>query len=169
MRLLSLGMPRVALWPAFALIVVVSVLLGGVGDMLAPAPEGVLISYFGMTALLGLVFLAYALAVWKIGSAMGGKGSLQESILIGVFFQAVLIPAQILQLVLALLLPGLAGIYAVALLVYGIWMNTNFIDGLHGYASFGKSLGVLVLASFAAAIALMLVVAIFGFSVGVPF
>lgn len=87
-RLLSLGLPREAIWPSFALIVLVSVVLGGLGDLLLPVPPTAIMSYFAMTVLLGVVFLSYALAVWRIGSAMGGKGSMEESLVVGVFFQA---------------------------------------------------------------------------------
>ncbi len=167
-RLLSLGVPREVIWPSFALIVLVSVVMGGLGDMLLPVPPDAVMSYFAMTMLLAVVFLSYALAVWKIGSKMGGKGSFEESLLVGVFFQAALLPAQFIQLLLAVFLPTLAGLYAIALLLFGIWINVNFIDALHGYASFMKSLGVLVLASFAAAIALMVTVALLGVSIGAP-
>ena len=86
--------------------------------------------------------------------------------LIGIFFQGILLPFQVVQLALAILLPGLAGIYGLALLFYGIWVNVNFIDALHGFASFGKSLGVLLLSSFLAAVVLILVITLVGGSFG---
>ena len=167
--LLSLGVPKAAIWPAFGAIVLISVVMGGLGDILLPPPPGLSVSYFAMAAVLSVVFLSFAAATWRIGTAMGGKGKFEEALILGVFFQAVLLPAQILQILLAAALPGIAGFYAIALIVYGIWINVNFIDALHGFASFGKSLGVLVLASFAAAIALMVTIAILGQSMGGAF
>lgn len=164
--LLSLGVPSTAVWPAFGVIVLISVLIGGISDLFAPPAAGVQVSYFLMCVLLTVVFLSFAVAVWKIGRLFGGNGKFEESLVVGIFFQAVLLPFQILQLVLAIAVPGLAGIYAIGLLLYGIWMNVNFIDALHGFASFGKSFGVLLLGSFAAAIALLVSVAIFGGSIG---
>lgn len=166
--LLSLGVPRQAIWPAFGAIVLLSVLVSAMGDMIAPPPTEVSISYFAMVVVIGIVFLSFAGAVWRVGSAMNGKGSFRESLLLGVFFQAILLPAQLLQLLLVIALPGIAGIYAIALLLYGIWINVNFVDALHGYASFGKSLGVLILSSFAAAVALMLTIVVLGQYIGTP-
>jgi hypothetical protein len=161
-RLLSLGVPTQAIWPAFGVIVLISVLIGGISDLIAPPPVDVAVSYFLMAILLGIVFLSFAAGIWKIGQKMGGKGSFEESLLIGVFFQAAFLPLQALQILLALVLPGLAGLYGIALLLFGIWVNVNFIDALHGFASFGKSLGVMLLASFVAAIALLVALGLFG-------
>ena len=163
-RLLSLGVPKAAIWPAFGVIVLVSVLIGGISDLIAPPAVEAPVSYFLMAVLLGVVFLSFAAAIWKVGQLLGGKGSFEESLLIGVFFQAALLPLQALQLVLAIVMPGLAGIYGIALLLFGIWVNVNLIDALHGYASFARSLGVMLLASFVAAIALLIAVALFGHS-----
>ena len=161
-RLLSLGVPTAAVWPAFGAIVLVSVLVGGISDLAAPPATDVEVSYFIMTVLLGAIFLSFAVGVWKIGEAFGGKGSFEEAMVVGIFFQAILLPFQILQLVLAMVVPALAGLFGIALLFYGVWVNVNFIDALHGFASFGRSLGVMILSSFLAAIVLMLVVLLVG-------
>lgn len=165
-RLLSLGVPSPAIWPAFGVIVLVSVLIGGISDLAAPTAPGVAVSYFIMAVLLGSIFLSFAVGVWRIGRSFGGKGTFEESMLVAIFFQGILLPFQVIQLVLAILVPGLAGIYAIGLLFYGIWINVKFIDALHGFASFGKSLGVLILSSFLAAVVLILVVTIVGGSFG---
>lgn len=165
-RLLSLGVPSAAIWPAFGVIVLLSVLVGGITDLAAPPVPGVEVSYFIMAVLLGSIFLSFAVGVWKIGQAFGGKGSFEESMTVGIFFQAILLPFQVLQLVLAIVVPGLAGVYGIALLVYGVWINVSFIDALHGFASFGKSLGVLILSSILAAVVLMVVITVVGGSFG---
>lgn len=166
-RLLSLGVPRAAIWPAFCAVVVVSVVLGGLSDMIVQPEEAAAISYFMLVAVLGAVFLSFAYSVWKVGVSLEGKGSFEESLLLGAFFQAILLPAQVLQIVLIAVLPGLAQIYSVALLIYGIWINVNFVGALHGFASFGKALGVLVISSFAAAIVLVLAIVVIGRMIGV--
>lgn len=165
-RLLSLGLPGAAVWPAFGVIILVSVLVGGIGDTIAPPAAGQPVSYFLLCVLLGVIFLAFAVGVWKIGEAFGGKGSFEETMIVGIFFQAVLLPLQAVHLALAIVVPGVAGLFGILLLFYGVWVNVNFIDALHGFASFGKSLGVLILASFVAAIALLLVIVLVGGSLG---
>lgn len=168
-RLLSLGVPNEAVWPAFGVIILVSVLIGGLSDLAAPPAAGPQISYILMVVLLAVIFLAFALGIWKVGRAFGGKGSFEECLVVGIFFQGVLLPLQMLQLALVILMPGVAGVFGIALLFYGVWVNVNFIDALHGFASFGKSLGVLILASFVAAIAMLVVIALVGGSVGGAF
>ncbi|MBT8417103.1 MAG: hypothetical protein KJO42_06640 [Silicimonas sp.] len=161
-QLLSLGIPRQAILPGFGAIVLISVVVSGAADVLVPQAEDVPISYITMAVLLGVILLSFTLGVWKIGQGFGGSGSFEESLTIGIFFQTILLPFQILQIILAVAMPSLAGIYAIGLLFYGVWMNVQFIDALHGLASFGKSLGVLLLSSFVAAVALLIVAAFFG-------
>lgn len=168
-RLLSLGVPGAAVWPAFGVIILLSVLIGGISDLAAPPEQGPQVSYILMALLLAVIFMAFALGVWKVGRALGGKGSFEECLVVGIFFQGVLLPLQVLQLALVIVLPGLAGVFGIALLFYGVWVNVNFIDALHGFASFFKSLGVLILASFVAAIAMLVVIALVGGSLGGPF
>ena len=66
-RLLSLGVPSAAIWPGFGIIVLLSVLVGGISDLVAPPEPDVAVSYFIMAVLLGSIFLAFAIGVWKIG------------------------------------------------------------------------------------------------------
>ena len=68
--------------------------------------------------LLGSIFLAFAVGVWKIGQAFGGKGNFEESMIVSIFFQAILLPFQVVQLTLAVLVPGLGGLFGIALLFW---------------------------------------------------
>ena len=167
-RLLSLGVPRAALWPAFGVIVLLSVVAGGISDIFAPPPPELAIPYPSMVILIAVVFLSFAAAVWKVGQAMGGKGSFEEAFLVSIFFQVVLLPVQIAQLVLSLIIPPLAVLIGIGILIFGVWVNANFIDALHGYASFGRSLAVLVLSSLVAAVGLLVAVSVLGLSIGGP-
>jgi Yip1 domain len=162
--LLSMGVPRAAIGPGFALIVVLSVLLGAFGELVAPGQLGGGISPFSSVLFNGGLFLGYSITIWKIGSAMGGKGALEESILLAVFFQAIFMPAILIQLFLLLVMPPLAGLFTMALLIFSIWVNVNFIDALHGFGSLGRSLGVFLMSSLAVAVGLILVIAVFGLS-----
>ena len=162
--LLSMGVPRAAIGPGFALIVVLSVLLGAFGELVAPGQLGGGISPFSSVLFNGGLFLGYSITIWKIGSLMGGKGALEESILLAVFFQAIFMPAILIQLFLLLVMPPLAGLFTMALLIFSIWVNVNFIDALHGFGSLGRSLGVFLMSSLAVAVGLILVIAVFGLS-----
>ena len=116
------------------------------------------------------LFVAFAMAVCKIGRAMGGIGQCSDSLLLAIFFQAIFVPAQVLQVVLVAVSPIVASFFAVFLFFFGIWVNLNFIAALHGFSSLGKSLGVLILSSVAVAIIMMLVAPLIGISLfgGIP-
>lgn len=161
--LIALGIPREALVPGLFLIVVLSVIINAAAEFVAPSPMGA-ITHFQMTVFLLALFVAFAMAVCKIGQALGGIGTCQDSLLLAIFFQAVFVPAQVLQVVLMAVSPVIAGLFALFLFILGIWINVNFIAALHGYPSLGKSAGVLVLSSFVVAIVMMLVAPLVGIS-----
>lgn len=168
MQVLSLGIPSAAIMPAFGAIILISVVVSGLADMVMPTPGAPPVPHVLMAVLLGVIFLSFAFGIWKVGSFFGGKGTFQEAMIVSIFFQAVLLPFQVLQILIAFAVPGLAGLYGIGLLIYGVWINVNFIDALHGIASFGKSLGILFLASVFAAIMLVIAASMLGQSVVVP-
>lgn len=160
---IALGVPREALPPALFLVVVLGVIINAIAEAIVPSPMG-LISHFQMTVFLLVLIVTFATSVCRIGRAMGGIGNCSDSLLLAIFFQAVFIPAQVLQVVLMALSPGLAGAFALFLFVFGIWVNTNFVAALHGFPGLGKSLGVLLLSSIVVAIVMMLVAPFIGIS-----
>lgn len=159
---LALGFPREALAPALFLVVVISVLLSAASDMIAPPP--VEISYFRMALLIMTIFVSFSFAIAQIGSMMGGVGTFTDSLLLAVFFQAIFIPVQALQIVLMLFSSELAALLAFGIIIFGFWINVNFIAALHGFQSLGRALGVLLLASVAVAFLLVLVTPLLGVS-----
>jgi len=160
---MALGVPREAMVPGLLLIVVVSVIINALAEMLSPSPMSV-ISHFQMTVFLLVLFATFAFAVCKVGQAFDGAGSCSDSLLLAVFFQAIFVPAQMLQVVLIAVAPGLASLFALFLFGFGIWVNINFIAALHGYPTLGKAFGVLIAASFVVAIAMILVAPVIGIS-----
>jgi len=160
--MLALGIPREALAPALLLVVVVSVLLSAASDMITPPP--VEISYFRMALLIMVIFTSFSFAIAKIGQMMGGVGSFADSVLLAVFFQAIFIPFQTAQVLLTILSPELAAMLALGIILFGFWINVNFIAALHGYETLGRALGVLILASVAVAFFLVLVSPFLGIS-----
>ena len=166
---LALSPPREALIPAMLLVTVLSVIINAGAEAIAPSPLGA-IPHFQLTVFMLALFVAFAMAVCKIGRAMGGIGQCSDSLLLAVFFQAIFVPAQVLQVVLLAVSPIVASFFAVFLFFFGIWVNLNFIAALHGFSSLGKSLGVLILSSVAVAIIMMLVAPLIGISLfgGIP-
>ena len=161
--LIALGIPREVLLPAMLLVVVLSVIINAVAEALAPSLMST-VTHFQMTVFLLALFVAFALAMCKVGQALGGIGQCQDSLLLAVFFQAIFIPLQIFQVVLLAISPVLASFLALFLYVLGIWVNINFIAALHGYSSLGKAFGVMILSSLVVAVVMMLVAPLVGIS-----
>ena len=164
--LLSMGIPRDALWPAFFLMVILSILLLYVGGMLTPVPEDVTApSPLLMALVTAVISIASVFAVWKVGQTMGGKGSFEETLLLTVFMQAILFAAQVFELFLTLAVPPIGMVFSLVLILVAVWINVNFISALHGFPSLMKSLGVLLLASLGVALVLVFMMTLAGIGV----
>jgi hypothetical protein len=161
---LSVGVPPAALLPAFLLVVILSVLLTVVGQNLGvqPSDGGGSLSPLAVTALLCALLGAYIFGLYRTGQAMGGTGSLAETALLMVFLQFILLLAQVVELLLWVAAPPLAGIFVIAVAVLAFWININFVDVLHGYGSLLKSFGLIVMVSLGIALVVMLLLTLSG-------
>ena len=81
-----------------------------------------------------------------------------------VWLNAMTLLIQIVQLVLLLVAPPLAGFLAIATLFWLMWAYANFVTELHGFASPVMVLGVTVLSVVVLMLGLTLIAAILGFS-----
>ena len=145
--LLSMGVPKPFLWPAFALLVVLSVILIFASGPPAGPDGEILVSPFGLTISSALAGAASVFLVWKIGELFGGKGGFDETLLLTVFLQGMIFLGQLIELAIFFIIPPLADLYYFTLIVFMFWLNLNFIAVLHGFASLWRALGVLILAS----------------------
>ncbi len=165
--LLSMGVPREALWPSFFLLVVLSILMVSVGTSAdTVGNEGLLVaSPIVMALITTVVSVVSVVAVWKVGQALGGRGTFEETLLLTVFLQAILFAGQLIELFLALTVPPVAAMFNLAIIVLAVWLNVNFIATLHGFASIWKSFGVLILASIGVALVLVFMMTLAGIGV----
>lgn len=165
-ELFELHVPRPVLWQIFALMVVVSTMLGALSVLLFPPPPGTQLGALASPLLAGLMeaglFAAAAWAIWRIGRAFGGLGSFDQALMSIVWLQWVLFWVQIAVLGLALFAPGLA----VMLYVFGVflsfWIPANFIAEMHGFRSVGAVIGVMVATLIIAAFLVSFVLALLG-------
>ena len=161
--LLSVGVPSSALVPALLLVVVLSVLLSIIGQALGLQPaEGFSLPPLLWTLLFCAGLVAYIVTLYQGGRAMGGTGSLAETTLLTIFWQFILLLAQVVQLLLWVAAPPLASLFFFAVLVMAFWIEVNFIDVLHGYGSLLKSVALLFLVLFALAILFVLLLPLSG-------
>lgn len=159
---LALGFPKEALAPALMLVVVVTVLLSALSDMIVTPPFPM--SYFRMALLMLIIFTSFSFAIAQIGKMMGGVGSFPDSLLLAVFFQAIFIPVQSIQIGLLLVSTEVSALLSFGIIIFGLWVNVNFIAALHGFQSLGRACGVFFLASVAVAVFLLLVTPFLGVS-----
>ena len=160
--LLSMGVPKQVLWPSFALLVVLSVILIFVSGPPVGADGQTVVSPFGLAIASAVAGAASVFLVWKIGELMGGKGGFDETLLLTVFLQGLIFTGQVIEFAIFLVIPPLADIYYVALIIFMFWLNLNFIAELHGFASLWRAFGVLVFASIGVAFVLFFAMSLAG-------
>lgn len=164
-EVLRLGVPNDVIWPALGLIIVMSVIINSIAEFLSPNPMGS-VPPFTLVFFVAGVFIGFSLAIWKIGRLMGGQGTLQDAFLLTAFLQGIVLVAQIIQLLLLILMPMVAGLFSLVVTVLGVWLNVNFIGSLHGFDSLGRSFAVFFLASLAVAVLIVILASMAGITIG---
>ncbi len=115
---------------------------GGPADLISAAmsssPLSFAIMQFGMFLFMsGMIFLG--------GRAFGGIGSLQGSLLVGVWIGVMQLIIQVAQFLVLSLSPLLAGMMSLAALVWLFWALSQFVKVLHGFQNgFVVFIGILL-------------------------
>jgi hypothetical protein len=165
---LALGLPRQALWLAFALVVVLSMFLGDLLYLLAGLPgDGALTGPLaGSPIVAGLLQGAFlflmAHAVTHIGRMFGGMGRFEEALALVVWLQFIFICVQVLQLVAVLVVPPMAAIITILAVGLFFWLLVNFIATLHGFTSLGMVFVMTILSGFTILFVLSLILTLLG-------
>ena len=148
---LAMRFPRDALWPALALVAVLNVLLLGVLQFVSPETAAtqdqiITVSPFGYLAIIGafLTFMVFMLV--HAGRMMGGDGTIEGTLTLLVWFQAVSLTLEGIQVLLVLVSPPIAAIFGLMSLGAIIWVFVNLVNVLHGLANLGKAIVVIFLA-----------------------
>ena len=160
---LGMGFPREHHWTLFLLAITLSgaVYQATVLILQPEAPEGgqTLPSGFTAAAVTGASVLLLAAAIRWIGKLAGGTGELEQVLLLVIWFQFVLIALQLVEIVVMLIAPFLGAFVFFAFLAYVLWVLTNFIAVVHEFRSLGRVFLGMVLALFALAFLLSLILA----------
>ncbi|MDX8352078.1 YIP1 family protein [Cognatiyoonia sp. IB215182] len=150
-KVLSMQFSRDVLWTALALVAVLNVLLLGVLQLISPmsadAPEQVItVSPFGYLAIIGafLTFMIFMLV--HAGRMMGGDGTIEGTLTLLIWFQAVSLTLEGMQVLLVLLSPAIAALFGLMSLGAIIWVFVNLVNVLHGFANLGKAVVVIFMA-----------------------
>lgn len=166
-RLLSLRPSTGVIVQAAVLVSVLDALilgaLGG-GSVVVPMPEGeVVLSPFMLAAFFfsWLVLSAGGLQVG--GQILGGKGRLQESLLVVVWLAVIKTAIDMATLLVALVVPPIAGVLAFLGLGILIWCVVHFVRALHGFAGYGRAVGALLLGGVIMVVGISALLALLGF------
>jgi len=159
-RIVGLPLPDAVVWQAVALVSVLAVLglygtivLGG-GGLAGPLPGP-----FAMAGLQVAAMVVLAGVMARAGRMFGGTGQFPGALRLMVWLQALMILAQVVQLVAMLILPPLAGLVSLATLVAIGWVASGLVAGLHGFKSQGITflgiVGTLLVVGFVLSILLL--------------
>ncbi|KPQ18510.1 MAG: Yip1 domain membrane protein [Rhodobacteraceae bacterium HLUCCO18] len=171
---LSFAPERQALWLMFVLVIVLSLLLREFVAVFAGFPmDGPITGPMqGSTLALGLVMAGFLYltmhAVHRIGQFFGGTGSFEETALLVIWLQFILICLQVIQIATLFILPPVAGLITIVAIALYVWLLVNFIAVLHGFTSLGMVFVATLLSGFALLFAFSLVLTLLGLGVAPP-
>jgi hypothetical protein len=161
--LLALGVPLPARTVGLLLVSVLSALLVHLGFLILPATDDPIAQFmsqspFRSAVIQWVILAATVLAIYRIGRAFGGRGTLADSLLVVVWLQVIMLGVQVIQLLVLIVFAPLAGLVNLAGLVLFFWLFTSFIAEIHGFASRWAVLAGVIGAGFAVAFALVVVI-----------
>ena len=159
-----------ALLEMAALVIVLNVFLTQAFALVTPtAPSGSLMATLEAplpSLLIHAALLAViVVATFGIGRMMGGSGSLEETFLILIWLQFLMLVANFLQIVVALVWSPLGLFAALLSSVLFLWLFVNFVLVLHGFRSVLKVLLASIASFFAMIFLIAVSVSFFGFFV----
>jgi cysteine desulfurase/selenocysteine lyase len=106
--------------------------------------------------------------VHRIGVFFGGTGSFEESALLVIWLQFILICVQVIQIATLFVLPPLAGLITIIAIALYLWLLVNFIAVLHGFTSLGMVFVTTLLSAFALLFVFSLILAVLGLACTCP-
>ncbi len=166
-RVIGMDLPRDALWTALALVAVINVILLALLQLFSPVPVGLdessfAMSPFGYAAIIGVFLVLFVMGTHSVGKFFGGVGSLEGTLAIIVWFQSVSLTLETVQLVLVLISPAIGSLFGLLSLGALIWVFVNFINVLHGYDNYGKSILTIILSLMMTALGAGILLAVLG-------
>lgn len=168
-KVLAMQFPREALWTALALVAVLNVLLLGVLQLVSPETavtqdQMISISPFAYLAIIVafLTFLVFMLV--HAGRMMGGVGTIEGTLTLIVWFQALSLTLEGIQILIVLISPAIATLFGLLSLGAIIWVFVNMVNVLHGFANLGKAIVVIVMALIGTVLGTGLVMGMLGIS-----
>lgn len=167
-ELINWQLPRGVIWMALVLVSCCNAILAGLSELMFPSP--VPLPSILMNPLMLFILLAGGLLVtvhvlhWA-GRVVGGQGALEDIAIVLTWLQALRAVAQAAVVVLALISPALAGMFAMAVMFVGLWIMANFIAQALSFASAWKAFGLMVVLMVGFIFGIMILLAVTGLGV----
>lgn len=181
-EVMSLGLPRNALWLALAVTALLTTLISGFSGLLDLAVNGAPAAPDSVTDTSGppgfvIGPIAFAIAVWLsavstvfgvhlVGRMFGGTGGFDESLALVAWLQFIVLGPLILSAVFEPISPVIGGLIALGGIVLQFWLLTHFVAALHGFQSLGSVFVMIVLSIFAVISVLAIVLSILAVAFG---
>lgn len=163
--LLSLAIPREALWIGFALVAVLNGILFDLSNRLVPTPSPfpeVFLVPVVYTLLVALGLLLTIASLYWAGRLLGGSGSFEDVMVTILWLQGIRLVLMVLVLILVVVFPLVSALVVFGASLYGLYILLHFVDQAHGLQSLGRSAGVLIASMVAIVLGLTLLVSLFG-------
>jgi hypothetical protein len=170
--ILRLELPIQALWLAFGIVIVLSMLMGEAVTLLMGMPDpaelnaAMMASPITMGLIQGGFLLLVAHGMTRIGQLFGGTGAFSGALALIVWLQFIFLVVQVIQLAALLIMPPVAGLITILAMGLFFWLLVNFIATLHGFNSLGLIFVATILTAFGFIFVLSLVLTMIGVSFG---
>jgi hypothetical protein len=163
--LMSMQIPREALWTGLFLVAILNTLLFVLSNILVPGPSPLPEALSAPTFYFAIVFGGLVMTVYAIfyvGRWLGGTGSVADLMVLIVWLQALRVAVQAAALVLMIIFPLLSALLVFAASLVGFYIMLHFIKQAHRLGSLWGSFGVLILAIFAILIGMSVLLSLVG-------
>ncbi|MBE1281881.1 MAG: hypothetical protein GJ676_01090 [Rhodobacteraceae bacterium] len=167
-QLMAMSLGRDVLWIALFLAVILSTAMMTFQNLIYPphpSTPAVFTETWMYLGVVGIGELLFIYGIYLAGGWMKGHGSLNDIMVVLVWWQLLQVGIQIVLVFLVMVAPPLASLASLAAMAYGVYVLLHFISQAHQLNSLGRAAGVLVVALFAIAFALSLLIALVGGSV----
>ncbi len=156
-RILALGLPAREGWLMLGLMAVLNTLVYSLSIRLSPPSDPAMThmmgSAFGAPLIFAVTLFAAlaltALAFTQAGRALGGTGRMDGMLVLLSWMQALRLLMQVVLVVLATVMPALAGAVVIVAAVWGLYILLAFMAEAHGFDSLWRAAGVLIIAFIA--------------------
>lgn len=172
-QVLATTLEREYLWSLLTLASVLSVLMVLLIQMVLPAPEDSAMALpfldspllFGIVMWGSLVLLVFC--VHYIGQMFGGTGRFDQSIMLVIWVQFLLMVSQMAQLAVAIVSVPIAALLGLGFLLLWIWIFASFVAVLHKFDNRGLVLGGIAMSFLGVLFGLSLLITILALLFGI--